>query len=158
MPVICDAPFPDSPLLTSPPLETISTLRFGQRAKKIKNNAVINVQYSAEELQKQLDVMKKEMKKLVKRLAACEKELEVWRSGGTVSEAERVALSSAADAAAVSVDGEPQEEPASSGLSEQEREELLQRETELLDLLDDKVRWAERQWWECMGRLAQLAP
>lgn len=37
-----------------PCVETISTLRFGQRAKKIKNNAVINVQYSAEELQKQV--------------------------------------------------------------------------------------------------------
>jgi kinesin family protein 5 len=36
------------------PLETISTLRFGQRAKKIKNKAIINVQYSAEELQQQV--------------------------------------------------------------------------------------------------------
>lgn len=34
--------------------ETISSLRFGQRAKKIKNNAVINIQYSAEELQRQV--------------------------------------------------------------------------------------------------------
>ena len=32
--------------------ETFSSLRFGQRAKKIKNNAIMNVQYSAEELQR----------------------------------------------------------------------------------------------------------
>lgn len=77
----------------------------------------------------------------MKRLTAAEKELEIWRAGGTVSEADRVALSSAAAAAApVSVDGEAADEPTASGLSEQEREELLQRETELLDLLDDKVR------------------
>ncbi len=31
-------------------------MRFGQRAKKIKNNAVVNVQYSAEELKIQVRV------------------------------------------------------------------------------------------------------
>ncbi|EDQ86912.1 uncharacterized protein MONBRDRAFT_21638 [Monosiga brevicollis MX1] len=34
--------------------ETISTLRFGLRAKKIKNKAVVNVKYSAEELERQV--------------------------------------------------------------------------------------------------------
>lgn len=93
-------------------------------------------------MQKQLDQAKKEIKRLAKRLAAAEKELEIWRSGGTVSEADRVALSSEAILSenSISIGGQSTEEqPQQSGLSEQEREELLQRETELLDLLDDKV-------------------
>ena len=48
-------------------------MRFGQRAKKIQNNAVINVQYSAEELQKQLDLMKKEMNEQSDELRAVKK-------------------------------------------------------------------------------------
>lgn len=78
---------------------------------------------------------------MAKRLAAALKELEIWRAGGTVSEADRVALSSEAGADNLTLTtGEPTEEqPQPSGLSEQEREELLQRETELLDLLDDKA-------------------
>lgn len=35
-------------------LETFSSLRFGQRAKKVKNNALVNVQYSVEELEKRV--------------------------------------------------------------------------------------------------------
>jgi hypothetical protein len=70
--------------------ETLSSLRFGQRAKKIRNNAVVNVQYSAEELEKQLDAAKKEMRKIARRLQAAFGELNIWRCGGHVPEAERV--------------------------------------------------------------------
>eukprot|EP00730_Choanoeca_flexa_P019000 TRINITY_DN9267_c0_g1_i5.p1 TRINITY_DN9267_c0_g1~~TRINITY_DN9267_c0_g1_i5.p1 ORF type:complete len:955 (+),score=372.38 TRINITY_DN9267_c0_g1_i5:20-2884(+) len=123
--------------------ETISTLRFGQRAKKIKNKARVNVQYSAEELTKQLDQAKKEISKLAKRLAAAEAELEVWRSGGTVSEADRAELGSKARTSLTDDDegsgggqgGASAEELA---ILEQQKEELLTRETELLDLLDEK--------------------
>jgi kinesin family protein 5 len=127
--------------------ETFSSLRFGQRAKKIQNNAVINVQYSAEELQKQLAVAKKEIQKLAQRLGIAEKELQIWRSGGSVSEEDRVTLS----ADEVKEKAQAEAEPAivhESGLSEEEREELLRRETELLDLLDDKdehIRQLERE-------------
>eukprot|EP00049_Salpingoeca_infusionum_P023452 m.12185 g.12185 ORF g.12185 m.12185 type:complete len:965 (+) comp5809_c0_seq1:393-3287(+) len=122
--------------------ETISTLRFGQRAKKIKNKAVINVQYSAEELEKQLAIAKRDLTKLAKKLEAAERELEVWRSGGTVSEEDRVKLKMdeavVADDAAAATKAAPAAAPAEPGLSEEEKSEFLARETELLDLLDDK--------------------
>lgn len=125
--------------------ETFSSLRFGQRAKKITNNAVINVQYSAEELTKQLNVAKKEIQKLAQRLGIAEKELQIWRSGGTVSEEDRVQFSSedvkekfGLDDGGSSSSSSAAPAPAESGLSEEEREELLRRETELLDLLDDR--------------------
>jgi kinesin family protein 5 len=44
--------------------ETISTLRFGQRAKSIKNKATINRQRTPEELQKALDAAEREIEKL----------------------------------------------------------------------------------------------
>ncbi|EGD74443.1 hypothetical protein PTSG_12363 [Salpingoeca rosetta] len=135
--------------------ETISTLRFGQRAKRIKNRAVINVKYSAEELQKQLDQAKKEIKKLAKRLQAAEAELKIWREGGTVSEADRVALTAQAGDAVTKAlaEGEEEEEEGAGpkeagGISEEERRELLEREEELLNLLDDKdkfIRELERE-------------
>eukprot|EP00053_Salpingoeca_punica_P009452 m.84665 g.84665 ORF g.84665 m.84665 type:complete len:962 (+) comp15031_c0_seq2:203-3088(+) len=122
--------------------ETFSSLRFGQRAKKIKNNAVVNQQYSAEELQKQLDAAKKEIKLLTKKVLAYEAELQIWRSGGTVSEADRAAFSNSSaekleSGERVGSDGDGPG-PASSGMSDEERSEMMRRETELLDLLDDK--------------------
>eukprot|EP00762_Andalucia_godoyi_P004387 ANDGO_08163.mRNA.1 Kinesin heavy chain len=44
--------------------ETISTLRFGQRAKSIKNKATINRQRTPEELEKALDIAEREIEKL----------------------------------------------------------------------------------------------
>eukprot|EP00045_Choanoeca_perplexa_P009845 m.96366 g.96366 ORF g.96366 m.96366 type:complete len:952 (+) comp15050_c0_seq1:34-2889(+) len=125
--------------------ETISTLRFGQRAKKIKNKARVNIQYSAEELQRQLDQAKKEITKLAKRLASAEAELEVWRGGGTVSEADRAELGSKArlsltdDDGAGTGGGDPNGATAEeTAILEQQKEELLARESELLDMLDEK--------------------
>lgn len=114
--------------------ETFSSLRFGKRAKSIKNCAVVNVQYSAEELQKQLDVAKKEIGRMAKLLAAAEAELQLWRSGQTVSEESRIALTQNAGAEPAA-DGEGATGP---GMSDQERDDILRRETELLDMLDAK--------------------
>eukprot|EP00051_Salpingoeca_urceolata_P027813 m.483392 g.483392 ORF g.483392 m.483392 type:complete len:966 (-) comp22924_c0_seq1:281-3178(-) len=119
--------------------ETLSSLRFGQRAKKIKNNARVNVQYSAEELTKRLDKAKKEIAKLNKRLLEAEKELAVWRSGGTVSEEDRVAMSAGEAASSEqpeAVAAVP--DAAAPGISEQEREEWVARESELLEILDER--------------------
>lgn len=49
----------------------MSSLNFGKRAKKIKNKAKINVQYSAAELERQLEEARKEIRKLVKTLSQC---------------------------------------------------------------------------------------
>eukprot|EP00055_Hartaetosiga_balthica_P005059 m.14228 g.14228 ORF g.14228 m.14228 type:complete len:937 (-) comp4276_c0_seq1:155-2965(-) len=122
--------------------ETISTLRFGQRAKSIKNKAKINIKYSAEELQKQLDKAKKELQRLAKKLKQAEAELEIWRSGGSVSESDRVQLGQAKvkldDDDDEGEEGTEEGKPTVPGISEEERKELLAREEELLDLLDDK--------------------
>lgn len=118
--------------------ETLSTLNFGKRAKKIKNCAKVNVQYSAEALQKQVDELKAQMKKLVKQLVEYEKELEIWRSGGTVSEEDRAALSNVAQAEIKAQDVAATVVQQETGLSDEERESFMQRESELLDLLDDK--------------------
>lgn len=140
--------------------ETFSTLRFGQRAKKIKNMAVVNVQYSAEELQKQLDAAKKEIRQLAKRLAAAEAELQIWRSGGTVSEEDRVQLTTPDDAPiamslAAGELGGPQPLPGQQAVSDKELEEFQRRETELLELLDDKVKREEKEgggyFWKAGG-------
>lgn len=128
--------------------ETLSSLRFGKRAKNIKNNAVVNIQYSAEELQKQLDVAKKEIARMSKLLAAAEAELQLWRSGVSVSEESRIALSNSAGAASEAGAGGDEQAAGGSAMSEQEREEVLRREAELLDMLDDKdeqIRILERE-------------
>jgi hypothetical protein len=93
----------------------------------------------------QLDQAKKDIQKLAKKLAVVEAELAIWRSGGTVSEAQRANLSANPELLA-SLTGEAEGESSAGGISaedaaifEREREELLQRETELLELLDEKV-------------------
>mmetsp|Transcript_8177 Transcript_8177/g.20892 ORF Transcript_8177/g.20892 Transcript_8177/m.20892 type:complete len:949 (-) Transcript_8177:2830-5676(-) len=119
--------------------ETLSSLNFGKRAKKIKNKAKINVQYSAAELERQLEDARKEIRKLVKTVSLYEEELRIWRSGGTVSEADRVNLGSKeAEADGETKGAEATAAIVDSVLSEEERENFMYRESELLDLLDDK--------------------
>eukprot|EP00041_Stephanoeca_diplocostata_P025141 m.651651 g.651651 ORF g.651651 m.651651 type:complete len:947 (+) comp22679_c0_seq3:196-3036(+) len=139
--------------------ESLSSLQFGKRAKKIKNFAKVNVQYSAEELQRQLEEAKKEIAKLVSRLNEYEKELMIWRDGGTVSEAERATLAASGNiqtgedesggGVTVGANGLPVKASAEvAALADEERESFMQRESELLDLLDDKdeeIRQLERE-------------
>ena len=61
--------------------ETLSTLRFGMRAKKIENKAQINQELSAAELRKLLDIARKQIQGMQKAIAALEKEVSIWRSG-----------------------------------------------------------------------------
>lgn len=53
--------------------ETISTLRFGQRAKQIKNKAKVNKELSLKELKYMLMVAEKEIGLKDKRIASLEK-------------------------------------------------------------------------------------
>lgn len=66
---------------TSNAQETVSTLRFGTRAKKIKNNAHINAEPSGFELMKQIENLKKVNEEQELRNKELELELELWRSG-----------------------------------------------------------------------------
>eukprot|EP00039_Didymoeca_costata_P018846 m.335225 g.335225 ORF g.335225 m.335225 type:complete len:947 (-) comp17543_c0_seq1:112-2952(-) len=120
--------------------ETLSSLQFGKRAKKIKNKAKVNIQFSVEELEKQLEVARREIARLSKRIVAYEKELKVWRSGGTVSEEDRATLMEDSTST-----GSPQKQKAATvaaenttTITDEEREEIYRRERELLDLMDDK--------------------
>jgi len=52
--------------------ETVSTLRFGQRAKQIKNNAKVNKEFSIQELKHMLQVAEKELMIKTKKIEALE--------------------------------------------------------------------------------------
>ncbi len=68
--------------------ETLSTLRFGIRAKAIKNSARVNAELSPLELKGLLAKAQAANTSYQKYIAALEAELAIWRSGGTVDEAE----------------------------------------------------------------------
>jgi len=61
--------------------ETLSTLRFGMRAKKIENKAKVNQELSAGELRKLLDIARRQINSFQKLVTAMENELLIWRSG-----------------------------------------------------------------------------
>ncbi|KAF9053708.1 kinesin heavy chain [Hymenopellis radicata] len=68
--------------------ETLSTLRFGIRAKAIKNSARVNAELSPLELKGLLAKAQAANTSYQKYIAALEAELAIWRSGGTVEEAD----------------------------------------------------------------------
>lgn len=61
--------------------ETLSTLRFGLRAKKIKNRAYVNTEVSPKELQKSLHQAHAEIRKKDQVLSSIASELQAWRAG-----------------------------------------------------------------------------
>ncbi|KAF7510163.1 hypothetical protein GJ744_007062 [Endocarpon pusillum] len=64
--------------------ETISTLRFGMRAKTIKNKAKINAELSPAELKRQLKSAQNQVLSFEKYMALLDSELRLWRRGETV--------------------------------------------------------------------------
>ncbi|KAJ2931378.1 hypothetical protein H1R20_g5747, partial [Candolleomyces eurysporus] len=68
--------------------ETLSTLRFGIRAKSIKNSARVNQELSPLELKSLLGKAQLANSNFTKYIAALEAEIAIWRSGGTVDESE----------------------------------------------------------------------
>ena len=68
--------------------ETVSTLRFGVRAKSIKNNAHVNAELSPEELRAQLRRANEHISALRDHAAVLRGEITRWRSGQSVPEAE----------------------------------------------------------------------
>ncbi|KAK0503280.1 kinesin heavy chain [Armillaria luteobubalina] len=68
--------------------ETLSTLRFGIRAKSIKNSARVNTELSPLELKGLLGKAQAANVSYQKYIAALEAELAIWRSGGHVEEVE----------------------------------------------------------------------
>ncbi|KAL5113295.1 Kinesin heavy chain [Pleosporales sp. CAS-2024a] len=64
--------------------ETLSTLRFGMRAKSIKNKAKINAELSPAELKAMLKKVQGQATTFENYIAALEGEVTLWRSGDTV--------------------------------------------------------------------------
>jgi kinesin family member 5 len=140
--------------------ETLSTLRFGMRAKAIKNKAKINAEISPAELKAMLKKAESQIKTFEAYFQTLEGEVQQWRSGETVprekwapplfgdavsgargelraprpSTPSRLQADSRADTPAISErSGTP-----SLPLDKDEREEFLRRENELVDQISDK--------------------
>ncbi|GAA5893338.1 hypothetical protein JCM6882_008008 [Rhodosporidiobolus microsporus] len=64
--------------------ETLSTLRFGMRAKSIKNKARVNAELSPAELKALLKKAQRDYTNAGAYIGLLEQEVGVWRSGGTV--------------------------------------------------------------------------
>ncbi|KAF8136371.1 kinesin heavy chain, partial [Boletus edulis] len=145
--------------------ETLSTLRFGIRAKSIKNTARVNQELSPLELKGLLSKAQLANTRHLAYIQALEAELAVWRSGGSVEQGEwstpdkpvtpvgvsKKPTSSPTPSTARSmtpinplleglrsdIDSRPQT-PTVIGMDKDEREDFLRRENELSDLLAEK--------------------
>lgn len=145
--------------------ETISTLRFGTRAKTIKNKAKINAELSPAELKRQLKAAQHQAMSFEKYIASLDEELSQWRRGDTVprekwvqsiksavpAQTKSSALSRPETPSRMLSDHTRSETPARSDsragdrastpslmLERDEREEFRQRENELQDQLAEK--------------------
>jgi kinesin family member 5 len=76
--------------------ETVSTLRFGMRAKSIKNKARINAELSPAELKALLKKAERDLSAYQSYVALLEAEIGTWRSGGQVEKASWASLDHAA--------------------------------------------------------------
>ncbi len=140
--------------------ETVSTLRFGMRAKTIKNKAKINAELSPAELKRQLKIAQNQAMSFEKYIASLDSELALWRKGETVpkerwvpplagskgesrtrpetpSRAPSDFLRSETPSRPDSRMGDRSSTP-SIILEKDEREEFLRRENELQDQLTEK--------------------
>lgn len=144
--------------------ETVSTLRFGMRAKSIKNKAKINAELSPAELKRQLNAARNQSVTFEKYIASLDSELQQWRRGEAVPKEQWVASLSAGGKTAAA---EPRPRPGTPSksqtdmlrsevparpdsrtgdrsstpsmiLEKDEREEFIRRENELQDQLAEK--------------------
>ncbi|KAK7749001.1 Kinesin heavy chain [Cytospora paraplurivora] len=137
-------------------IETLGTLRFGMRAKSIKNKAKVNAELSPTELKQLLGKAKTQITTFEKYIVSLEGEVQQWRAGDQVPKEKWVPPISA-DGAAKALPARPStpsrllpesraETPAISEragtpsipMDKDEREEFLRRENELQDQLSEK--------------------
>jgi kinesin family member 5 len=64
--------------------ETVSTLRFGMRAKTIKNKAKVNAELSPQELKRQLKLAQNQAMSFEKYITSLDAEIQQWRRGENV--------------------------------------------------------------------------
>ncbi|KAG2230867.1 hypothetical protein INT48_003030 [Thamnidium elegans] len=136
--------------------ETLSTLRFGMRAKSIKNKAKVNADLSPAELKALLKKVKTETVTFRAYITALEGEVSIWRSGNVVPEDRWVTMdkvtrgefttSSAASSlppasgfkSPIPLDDLSRPATPAIVLEKDEREEFLKRENELMDQITEK--------------------
>lgn len=143
--------------------ETLSTLRFGVRAKSIKNKARVNAELSPAELKALLKKAKADNERYQQYIANLEAELKTWRSGGKVPESEwavasKVVVGQGAPVSTPSLAATPTsqsrpltpavenlrelasrpETPSAVSIDKDERDEFLRRENELSDQIAEK--------------------
>ena len=146
--------------------ETLSTLRFGVRAKAIKNKAKINAELSPTELKALLKKAQAQVTTYENYLASLEGEVSLWRGGESVPKDRWAAPLAADGVSGVRAESRPQQRPGTpsnlqadlraetpsrsesrlgerSGtpsviLEKDEREEFLRRDNELQDQLAEK--------------------
>jgi kinesin family protein 5 len=137
--------------------ESISTLRFGARAKTIKNKAKVNADLSPAELKALLKRVKGDAVSYKSYIAALENEISLWRSGQKVPEPSWASMDGAKSkpAAAVGAPITPPQTPAPAFklsteddsrpstpamvLGKDEKDEFIKREQELLEQINEKV-------------------
>jgi kinesin family protein 5 len=107
--------------------ETISTLRFGTRAKSIKNKIHINVEVSPKELQIRLKKANILIGELQSSVLLAQVELSKWRNGAKVDESDYCNYD-------LPIIIPAEEDP----LLSDEREEFIRIENELADILSEK--------------------
>ena len=140
--------------------ETVGTLRFGMRAKSIKNKAKVNAELSPQELKRQLKLAQGQVITFEKYVISLDAEVQLWRSGETVPRESWVAslsgaktdhkarpatpsrsntglLRSETPSRPDSRTGERSSTP-SILVEKDEREEFMRRENELQDQLTEK--------------------
>ncbi|GES86895.1 kinesin heavy chain [Rhizophagus clarus] len=133
--------------------ETLSTLRFGMRAKSIKNKARVNAELSPAELKALLKKAKNEAVSFQQYISALEGEVGVWRSGGTVPKEKWATMEKATSGSTQpptpttpsnpAIEAAKREADSRPGtpapiLEKDEREEFLRRENELTDQIAEK--------------------
>ncbi|KAI8956377.1 kinesin-domain-containing protein [Xylaria longipes] len=160
--------------------ETLSTLRFGMRAKSIKNKAKVNAELSPAELKAMLAKAKSNITNFENYIASLEGEVQLWRAGESVPKDRWVPpLSDGVPIAKADAKGvrpstpsrlipeSRSETPAltdragtpSLPMDKDEREEFLRRENELQDQLAEKesaVATAEKSLQESKDELTFL--
>jgi kinesin family member 5 len=161
--------------------ETLSTLRFGMRAKSIKNKAKVNAELSPAELKAMLAKAKTQATSFENYIADLESEIQQWRAGETVPKDKWAAPLSADGIVTARADSRaprpstpsrllPESRSETPAISERaatpslplekdEREEFLRRENELQDQLAEKestAATAEKQLREAKDEMTFL--
>lgn len=128
--------------------ETLSTMRFGMRAKSIKNKAKVNADLSPAELKALLKKVKIDSINFQQYIAALEGEVSIWRVGGTVAEAKWATMEKVKGGEITPISPAPGFKPIPDEgsrpatpaivLEKDEREEYMKRENELQDQIAEK--------------------